>query len=1050
MPEPSPSSLDALLEQCILANESGASVDEILAAHPDAAPALRERLDHLASLGILQAPKSSAAIPEHLGEFRLLRQIGRGGMGIVYLAEQTALQRHVALKLVHPEQLFFGGARERFRREVLAVARLQHPGIVPILTCGEAEGIPFYAMDLVHGASVGEVLAELAGTAPDALTGPALRAALQRAMAKKKELEGVQDAPVFQGAWTNVCCRLVREAAVALQHAHDQGVLHRDLKPSNLLLTSTGQVRLIDFGLASARGEQRLTRSGATLGSLPYMAPEQVRGDVANVDVRTDVYALGVTLYELLTLALPHGDGSGNTRERILAGHVEPPSRSNGFVHADAEAVCLKAMDLDPARRYRTAAEFANDLQAFLEHRTVAARRPSLLLRSRRWARRNPMRAATAIVAFVVLVPGPLAIAIQQNVAATNLQKALLDVEAQRKIAQRNLEEVQAEQRRAEANFDYALRAVDLMLLRTSEARLVHQPRTAALRRQLLQDAVAFHETLLASGGGRVDDQRPREELARSLSRLGSLQSELGDSDKALELLTKAIAQLEALGATTKNPDGLGAELAGAFERLAAVYMRTNRVDEGERATRRCMEILDGLLARSANPRVLEDSLDVRLRLAMVLQRQGRGDEAVALLDSLDARLGAPDADLQTLSAATLVRLAAEIADARCVVLARSGDTGAAKAAADEALRRIDTLPEEVREAPNMVTLRASILQRIGLVTHQRRDWEAAQPYLDRACADLEKLMGDEPGMVRWPINFAGTLSIRAANAVELGRIENAGADHDRAVAILEKARTMAPREGKLPGDLAMAIGKRASFHQLRNDHRAAMRDFARAAELLEEVVTDRGADDLDRSNLATTLANHAQTCLMVGDLAQARALVGRAITILRECKSGERTRSLVEVLGLGADLAMRAGDRTEALAMMDEARVLAAELLAQSPDDVTRQFTVGFIALNQGTLLVNAGELDRAIETWQPVVPMMRKAAQSSKLPRETLALLLLRLADICDRLGRKTEALAWFEEAVVSTGIDTSRLDPYPSLLDLFDRSEFLERLPVGHPDR
>ena len=131
------------------------------------------------------------------------------------------------------------------------------------------------------------------------------------------------------------------------------------------------------YGLAMSAGEQRITRSGTTFGSLPYMAPEQVRGETQRLDARTDVYQLGVTMYELLTLTLPHGNATNDTRARILAGHVEPPSRHNPQVHADAEAVCLKAMDVDPARRYATARDFAADLAAFVDHRSVRARRPS-------------------------------------------------------------------------------------------------------------------------------------------------------------------------------------------------------------------------------------------------------------------------------------------------------------------------------------------------------------------------------------------------------------------------------------------------------------------------------------------------------------------------------------------------------------------------------------------------------------------------------------------------------------------------------------------------
>lgn len=1038
MPEPSPSQIDTLLERCILALEATdqAAVDAILDAHPDAAPALRERLDHLAALGILQAPNPAAAIPERLGEFRLLRQIGRGGMGIVYLAEQTALQRNVALKLVHPEQLFFGGARERFRREVLAVARLQHTGIVPILTCGEAEGIPFYAMDLVHGASVGEVLAELNGTAPGALDGPMLRAALQRAMAKKKELVGVQDAPVFQGAWNNVCCRLVLEAAEALQHAHDQGVLHRDIKPSNLLLTGDGHVRIIDFGLASARGEQKITRSRATFGSLPYMAPEQVRGEVDKIDARSDVYALGVTLYELLTLSLPHGDGSGETREHILAGHVEAPSRRNSAVHEDAEAICMMAMDLDPSRRYASAAAFAADLRAFLEHRTVQARRPSLLLRGRRWARRNPARAAFVVTAFVLMVPGPLAFAVQQNVAANRIQQAL--------------HEAQQEKQRAQSNFDHAMRAVDLLLLRTAEARLSGAPRTAGLRRQLLQDAIAFHESLIAEGAAPSGDQRPREEMARSQARLGGLQIDLGDIGKAEALLQNAVATLEALLPTTQRPALLLDELANAVSGLATIHARTDRLVEQEAAQRRAIELFDRGLATSNNPRAVENTISARVGLAVSLERLQRVEEAFAVLQELEQRFAAPDAAMLTLSATRRIKLSAEVVDSMSVLLARTGDTLGAQKSTHETLRRLDLLPPEASADSNVVTMRARALERAGLLAQQRREWDAALPFLDRAAADYQTLLEDEPTIVRWPIHLARVLSARATTVALLRGPDAAGSDHDRAVAMLEQARLKVPEETDLRRSLAIAFAERGGWHQDKSDHTAAMRDFARGRQLFEEGLAQNPLDELTRSNLASILASEAKSHFATRDLAAARELVDRAVTLCRECHSAEGQRTLIELLATASDLAVRQGDRDTGLALMEEAGERARTLLASAPDDAARQLTVAITALNHGTARVNCGQNEKALEVWEASVATARAASGATSTGRLIYGVMLLRLADICAREDRDDDALRWFDSAIRETGIDTRQLADYESLRDLYSRPEFMALLPEGHHDR
>ncbi|MBL8750004.1 MAG: serine/threonine protein kinase, partial [Planctomycetes bacterium] len=949
----------------------------------------------------------------------------------------------------HPEQLFFGGARERFRREVLAVARLQHKGIVPILTCGEAEGIPFYAMELVQGASLGEVLGELAGTAPSALDGAHLRAALQRAMAKKKELAGPHDGAVFRGAWTSVCARLVLSAAEALQHAHDQGVLHRDVKPSNLLLTTDGDLRIIDFGLASARGEARLTRSRATFGSLPYMAPEQVRGEVAAIDARSDVYALGVTLYELLTLTLPHGDGSGDTREHILAGHVEPPGRRNPIVHPDAEAVCLVAMDPDPGRRYRTAAAFADDLRAFLEHRSVRARRPSWLLRARRWAKRNPVHAVSALAVFVVFVLGPIALAIQQNVAAGRIKQALAEAETQRHLAEQHLREAEAEQSRAENNFDHALRAVDLMLLRTSEARLGSAPRTAPLRRQLLQDAIDFHESLIANEGSRPGDQRAREEMARSQSRLGGLQADLGDLAKAENLLGTAAASLSELLPTSSHRAKPQLELASTWERLSVVYARQDRWQEQEKALAQAIELYDGLVATAPNARTLEGAVTCRLTLTVVLQRRQQAAEAFRVLDEVEARLTARTGPMQSLPEPRRMRLLAEAADNRGVLLARTGDTKGAMDAFAESLRRVDSIEGETKDLPAVLALRAGTIERLGLIAQQRRDWKVAQPFLDRACTEYERLLAEEPGLTRWPLHYARVLSARASNHTMLVGPDSALPDHETAVAMLEKASRAAPNEGELRRALAIALAERAYCFQLLENHPAAIADLTRAAEGFEERLRVAD-DDLTRSNLAAALTNQSKSMLATGDLQGARRATARAVEILRSCDGTEGMRSLIETLAAAGDMAMREGDTNQGIACANEAGDLAARLLAEAPADTSRCMTAALAWLNQGTTMLNARRPADALPHFVRAVEPARVVAGGSAVANDILAVVLLRLADTSRRLDRHEDARRWFRAALDETAIDTSRLHDYPTLAELFEMPAFRDLLPPDHADR
>lgn len=397
------------------ADQWSAAVDELCQRHPAQADELRRRYAVLERAGVGAESDgdpdgSEAAFPEDFGPYQLVERLGGGGMGIVYLARHRDLGRHVALKLVRPERLYFADARERFKREVEAVARLEHPGCVQIHQVGEAEGVPYFAMEHITGISLDRVIAKLAGRPVTKLTGRDLAAVLQQASGRAVETATTE---VFSAPWSRVCLRLALAVADALAHAHARGVVHRDVKPSNIMLTPEGRVVVIDFGLAVAEGTSRMTRSGAFLGSLPYMAPEQVLGDKTAIDARTDVYALGVCLYELLTLVSPFESASvETTRTNILAGKTVPLRRRNPAVGSDLAVLCAMAMDVDPRRRYQHMSDFAADLGATLDHRTIAARPAGVQRAVVNWSRRHPVAATVALLSTLALVFGPLIVSL--------------------------------------------------------------------------------------------------------------------------------------------------------------------------------------------------------------------------------------------------------------------------------------------------------------------------------------------------------------------------------------------------------------------------------------------------------------------------------------------------------------------------------------------------------------------------------------------------------------------------------------------------------------
>jgi eukaryotic-like serine/threonine-protein kinase len=332
----------------------------------------KSRLGRSGSRSSLSKIRASDAPPiRQLGENRVIRELGRGGMGIVYEAVQEPLGRRVAVKILPRHAHADVKSRERFLREAQVVARLRHPHIVPIHTVGEHEGIPYYVMPLIDGCGLDRLDADPKAALP---VEPAERARRVAAL-------GVQ-------------------AAGALAYAHGQGILHRDIKPSNLLLDSAGTLWLADFGLAKLADDLSLSGSGDLPGTLRYLAPECLRDEA---DARSDIYSLGLTLYELLVghPAFPELD-----RVRLLhrvASHDIPAPRSIvPGLPRDLETIILRAIAYDPKARYETAAALAEDLGRFLDGRPIQARRASKLEHLIRWGRRNPALAALTATSIIL------------------------------------------------------------------------------------------------------------------------------------------------------------------------------------------------------------------------------------------------------------------------------------------------------------------------------------------------------------------------------------------------------------------------------------------------------------------------------------------------------------------------------------------------------------------------------------------------------------------------------------------------------------------------
>ncbi len=351
-----------------------------------------------------------------LGDFELLRELGQGAMGIVFLAKQISLQRLVALKILPPQIVLTARQVERFRREAKSAARLRHPGIVPIYAVGEEEGVRFFAMEYVAGRTLHEELS-----------------ALRRARSRG-EPPGANDKLGSRAGrpYVEQAAAIAAQLADALDHAHRHGVIHRDVKPQNILIGEDDLPMLVDFGLAKDLDEQSISQAGDIAGTPYYMSPEQATAAREKIDRRSDVFSLGVVLYEMLSLKRPfEGKTSHEVFQRIAT--FDPPllESCNPRVPRELAIICRKALEKRRDDRYATAADMAADLRRFLAGEPILARPPSTFETALRWSRRHRVLSASIAVAILASLGG----ATLASVYATRARRAELPTIAVRAAA---------------------------------------------------------------------------------------------------------------------------------------------------------------------------------------------------------------------------------------------------------------------------------------------------------------------------------------------------------------------------------------------------------------------------------------------------------------------------------------------------------------------------------------------------------------------------------------------------------------------------------------
>jgi len=577
-----------------------------------------DRLPAIAAADTTHEPADRDGDPERdpgsgtrLGDFTLLRRLGRGAQGEVYEARQESLGRLVALKVLPPYLTFSPDRVQRFRREAEAGGRLEHPNTVGVHAVGEFEGYHYIAQELVAG---GRTLAD-------------------RIAEARRQPELPRD-------WYEKTAQLFVQVADAVHAAHEAGIIHRDLKPGNILLTRDGQPKVADFGLAMVLDDLHRSRSGELIGTPFYMSPEQAAGARTGLDRRTDVFSLGSTLYEALTLQRPfEGETRETIVEQILLHDPRDPRRVRPSVPRDLAVICMKALEKRRERRYQTAAELADELRRWLRHEPIQARPPGLVLRGAKWVRRHPVPTAFAGV-FVIVVAllvttylaGQDALA-QRRKAEENLNKRQLFVTTLlHDVFEPSVWDVGKPGPRPDPSDPHLARIVALEQLAArvgpeaglpeERCHLLTTAGTAYVHVSMFEEA---DRCLVAAldGARQLDPADPENAaiVARAALALGTLRRWTGRWDEAESLLA------EARGLLLRQPGG-GAGLAcQATLELAAVEFSAGQAQRAESLLRSSIDEWSDSPETSAEPLLL------RRQLGYLLMDDGQLNESRELLD---------------------------------------------------------------------------------------------------------------------------------------------------------------------------------------------------------------------------------------------------------------------------------------------------------------------------------------------------------------------------------------------------------------------------------